>query len=135
MRLQVASVAEVDRLEFLASFVESKHLKIGSSMVEPGHALGGGAPCACRNNHLERAEVAAAVGFLTAVVEPENAERENPVDHGGRLGLADSDYSFGGSAAQQASANVCRAEAVFEVHGRTQAVHLGAYEAARENTV
>src|SRR5580658_1935123 len=106
MRLQVARIAEVNRIEFFASFVEGEQLKIGRCVVEPGHAFGSGAPCACRHNHFEPAEVAASIGFLAAVVEPENAESKNTVDHGRGLGLADADYGISRSAAQQAAADI-----------------------------
>ena len=38
----------VDGLEFFAALIEREQLKIGGGVVEPGHALGGGAPCSPR---------------------------------------------------------------------------------------
>ncbi len=72
-RLEVAGVAKIDRRELFAALVEREQFKIGGGVIEPRHALGGGAPCAGGNDDFEAAEVAARVGVLAAVVEPENA--------------------------------------------------------------
>ena len=112
-----------------------KSSKVGGGVVEPGHAFGGGAPRAGRNNDLEAAEVAARIAVLAAVVEPENAEGENAVDHGGGLGLAHADDRIGSRAFEQAAAHVGGAEAVLEIHGRAQAVDFGADEVARQHAL
>ncbi len=77
-----------------------------------------------RDDDLEPAEVAARVGVLAAVVEPENAEGENAVDDGGGFGGADADDGIGRGSLEQAAADVGGAEAVLEIHGRAQAVDL-----------
>src|SRR5580658_1035703 len=76
----VASVAEVYGREFFAALIEREELKVGGSVVKPCHALGRGLLGAFRNNDFEGAEVAAGVAFLTAVVEPENAQGKDAVD-------------------------------------------------------
>ncbi len=79
----VATVAEVDGREFFAALIEREELEVGSSVVKPGHALGG---CVIRppgHDDLKRAEVAAGIAFLAAVVEPENAQGQNAVDGSG----------------------------------------------------
>jgi hypothetical protein len=80
-RFEIAGIAEIDLFEFFAAFVQSEQLKIGRCMIEPRHTLGDGPPMACRHNHLESAEMPARICMLTTVVEPENAEREYPVDY------------------------------------------------------
>ena len=73
---------------------------------------------------LEPAEVAARIAVLAAVVEPENAQRENAVDDGGGLRRADADDRIGRGSLEQAAADIGGTEAVLEIHGRAQAVHL-----------
>ena len=53
----------------------------------------------------------------------------------GDSACADADDGFGGGSAQQAAAHVGGAEAVLQVHGRAQAVHLGADEVAGEHAL
>ena len=87
------------------------------------------------HDDLEPAEVAARIAVLAAVVEPENAEGEDAVDDGGGFCGADADDRVGGGSVEQAAANVGGAEAVLEIHGRAQAVDLGADEMAREHAL
>ena len=82
-RVEIADVAEVDVNEFFVARVQREQLKIGSRRVEPRHALGGGSPRTRRNDDLETAEVAAALAVFAAIVEPEDPEGENAVDHAG----------------------------------------------------
>ena len=62
-----------------------QELKIGGSMIEPRHALGGGSPTSGRNNDFEAAEMTPCIGVLAAVIEPKNPEGENAVDDCSRL--------------------------------------------------
>ena len=85
-----------------------------------------------RHNHLEAAKVAARIGVMAAVVEPENSQSENAVDDGGGFGGADADDRVGRCSLKQAAAHVGGAEAMLEIHGRAQAVDLGADKFAGE---
>ena len=76
----VAAVAEIDGLKFLAAFVQSEELEVGGGMIEPGHALGGRTAGIFRDDDFESAEMAAGIGSLAAVIEPEDAEGENAID-------------------------------------------------------
>ena len=129
-RVEVAGVAKVDRSQLLAALVESEQCKVGGGVIEPGHALGGGAPGSCRNNHFQPAEVAARVGVVAAVVEPENAQGEDAVDDRCGFGVADPDHRVCGRSFEQAAAHIGRAEAVLKIHGRAHAVNFGADEVA-----
>src|SRR5579863_6315198 len=93
-------------------------------MVHPREALGGGAPGANWHNHLESPEMAPGVPVLPAVIQPEDAERENAIDDGAGLGLADADHGLCSSSAKQVAAYVRRAKAVFQVHRRAHAIDL-----------
>ena len=134
-RLEVAGVAEVDGGELLTALVEGEELEVGGGVVEPGHALGGGAPGTGGDDDFEATEVASAVAVLAAVMEPEDAKGENAVDDGGGLGLGDADDGVCGGAAEEASADVGGAEAMFEVHGRAQGVDFRADEVAGEHAL
>ncbi len=134
-RLEVAGVAKIDGLELFAALIEREEFKIRGSVVEPGHALGGGAPRAGRDDDFEPAEVAARVSVLAAVVEPENSQGKNAVDDGRGFRGADADDRVGGCSLEQAAAHVGGTEAVFEIHGRAQAVDFGADEVAREHAL
>ena len=134
-RVQVADVTEVDGREFFAALVESQQLEVRGGVVQPGHALGRSAPRARRNNYLESAEMVAGVGVLAAVVEPENAQGENAVDDGGGFCGAHADHGIGRGALQQSAADIGRAEAVLEIHGRAQAVDLRAEVMPRKHAL
>ncbi len=135
MRFQVAGVAEVDWGELFAALVESEDFKIGGGVVEPGHALCCRAPCARGNDNFETAEVAASVGVLAAIVEPENAEGENAVDDGSGFGGAYANHGMGRGSLEQTAAHVGGTEAVLEIHGGAQAVDLAAHEMPREDAL
>ena len=135
MRLEVAGVAEVDGSELFTALVKSEQFKICGGVVEPGHALGGGAPCARGDDNFEAAEVAARVRVLAAVVEPENAEGENAIDDGGGFRCAHANYGMGRGSLEQASADVGGTEAVLEIHGGAQAVDLRAQEMPCEHAI
>ena len=135
MRIEVAGVAEVDRGEFFAAFIESEQFKIRSRVIEPGHALCGGTPGAGGNDDLETAEVTARVRVLAAVIEPENAEGENAVDDGSGFGGAYANHGIGRSPFEQTAADVCGTEAVLEIHGGAQAVDFRTHEMPREDAL
>ena len=124
----------IDGREFLASLIEREELKIGGSVVKPGHPLGRGLLISLWDDDFEPAKVTAGIAFLAAVVEPENAQGKDAVDGGGGFCFAHADDGFGGSAAKKAATNVGGAEAVFEIHRGTQAVDLGARKSAGEDT-
>lgn len=130
--LQIARVAKVYGREFFAALIQSEELKIGCRMIQPGHSFRGGAPCACRDDHFEAAKMTASFcrGSLATVVEPENAQRENPIDGGSRFGCAHTDHRFRRCTAQQPPAYVSRAEAVLKVHCRAEPIHLRTDEGA-----
>ena len=50
------------------------------------------------------------------MVEPENAEGENAIDHWGRLGFRHANDRIDAGAEQKLAANVGWAEAVLEIH-------------------
>ena len=133
--IQIAGITKVDERELFAALVESEKRKIRGGVVKPCHALGGSAKCACGNNDFETAEVAARLGVLAAVVEPEDAESENTVDDGCGFSCADADDGIGGSSLEQAAAHIGGAEAVLEIHGRAQAVDFRPEELAGEHAL
>ena len=104
-------------------------------MIEPRHALGCRAPRSGGNHNFEAAEVAARVGVLAAVVEPQNAEGQNAVDVDAD---SPSPTPITASAALPLSSrprDIGGTEAVLEIHGRAQAVDFGADELAREHAL
>ena len=82
VRAKIAGIAKVHRGELFAALVEGEELEIGGGVVEPGHALGRGAPCSGGNNDLESAKVATAVSVLTAMIEPQDSQSQNAVHYG-----------------------------------------------------
>ena len=84
-RVKIAGIAKVDWRQFFAAFVEGEELEVGGGVVEPGHALGRGAPGSGGNDDLEPAEVTATVAVLAAMIEPENAQRQNAVNDRSRI--------------------------------------------------
>jgi len=85
-RVQVAGVAKIHRREFFSALVEREKLEVGGGVVQPGHALGRGAPGSGRHHHLEPAKVPPPIAVLAAVVQPQNPQRQNAVHHGSGLG-------------------------------------------------
>ena len=79
-RLKIAGIAKVDQGELFAALVQGIELELLGGVVEPGHSLCRSAPGADGHNHLESAEVATGIAFLSAMIEPENAESENAID-------------------------------------------------------
>jgi hypothetical protein len=90
-RLDIAGIAKIDECELFAAFVQSVKLELCGAVVEPGDSLCGGTPRANGHNHLESSNVAAAIAFLAAMIEPENAEGENAIDDRRRFGLSNAD--------------------------------------------
>jgi len=133
-RCLVATIAVVDEYQFLGALVEGIELKVGRGMIHPRHALGCGSPCSSRDNDLQSAEVATCVALLTAEIEPEDAQREDAIDGGGRLRLADADDCVGSGSFEKAASHIRRPEAVFEIHCGTEAVDLGSEEGTGEDT-
>ena len=123
-RFKIPSVAKIHRFQFFAALVESEELKIGSRVIEPCHSFRCRAPCACRHNHFESAEVPPRIGALPAVVEPQNSQRQNPIHNGSGLGFAYADDRVGGCAAQQPPAHIGRPKAVLKIHRRAESIHL-----------
>jgi hypothetical protein len=69
------------------------------------------------------------------VRKPQNAERQNAIDHRAGFSLAHTDDGLGRCASEQAPSDVCRSEAVFQVHCGAQPVHFGPDECATENAL
>ena len=76
----VTAVAKINGLQFFAALIEGEELEVGGCVIEPGDAFGGGAFRASWHDDFQSTKVAAGFGFLTAVIEPEDAEGENAVD-------------------------------------------------------
>src|SRR5262249_26043712 len=129
----VSTIPEIDRLEFFALLIQREELKVGSGMVEPCHPLRCGAPHTRGNDHLETTEMPTRITLFAAVIEPENAERENAVDCTGGFSLTNAYNSIGSRAPKQPPTYVCRTKAVLEVHGRSESIDLRPDECAREN--
>lgn len=133
--LHIAGIGRIDSGQFLGALVEKEELKVGDSAVEEGDAPGRGAACARRDDDLEHAKVAAAVGVLATVVQPEDAEGENTVDGCGRLLRANADDSLGNCAAQQTPAHIGRTKAVLKVHRVAKALDFRFREVALEKAL
>ena len=133
--LKIAGIAKVYGQELFTALVEGVELELCRGVVEPGHALGRGAPGARRNNHLESTHVTAAIALLAAMIEPENAERENAIDDRGGLCFRNSDHRVNSGAEMKLAANIGGTEAVLQIHGRTQAVDPGANEVPAKDSL
>jgi len=113
----------------LGTLVQCEELELGGAVIEPSHALGGGAPGPCRDDYLQAAKMPAPPSALPAMVQPQDAQRENPIRHGARFGSAYADHRLRRRALEQTPAHIRRAKAVLQIHGGTQAVCLEADKA------
>src|ERR1035437_4131878 len=93
-RVQVAGVAKIYRRKLFAALVEGEKLEIGGGVVQPGHTLGSRPPSSGRHHDLEPAKVPTAIAVLATMIQPENSQRQNSVNDGTGLGLADAAEPF-----------------------------------------
>src|SRR6185437_14591583 len=79
-RAQIAGVGEVASVELFTSLVEFKELPLRCVFVEPGHARERKRCRTARHNHPQPLIQTASASLLTAMMQPQDAERENAID-------------------------------------------------------
>ena len=129
---EVAVVADNAGGELGGGGVEFVELPLREGRIEPGHAAAGDGAEASWDDDAESMEDTAAIAVGTAVVEPEDAEGQASIDHGGEFFRADAEDGPGGLAFGENAAGVGGPEAVLEVHGGAESFGSPAWEVRGE---
>ena len=90
-RAQISRVCEIAREQLFTRRIQLEEFPLRSVLVEPRHARERERSGAARHDDLQPLVQATSAGLLAAMMQPQDAERENAVDNRRALVLAHAD--------------------------------------------